>query len=208
MACLFGHKWNGCKCEKCGKLRNEGHDYAKIPNTYDEKCNICGNTRKISCTYHNWKGCQCVECGAKRDEKHDYKLKTSCKYLVVCSICGAHTISLEKFDDGTINAEVICMSMYGNVYSTLPVATQNVYLTGWSGKLNPNSKYMSISDFSYVYMGLKMFESGSNDDKSMWAPPKNSMMSSVITKEKAVQIFNAVVIKSEEIRQEVEKSGL
>lgn len=25
MACLFGHKWNGCKCTKCGKVRNEGH---------------------------------------------------------------------------------------------------------------------------------------------------------------------------------------
>ncbi len=21
MACLFGHQWNGCKCEKCGKTR-------------------------------------------------------------------------------------------------------------------------------------------------------------------------------------------
>ena len=25
MACLFGHKWDGCKCSKCGKTRNEGH---------------------------------------------------------------------------------------------------------------------------------------------------------------------------------------
>ena len=25
MACLFGHKWNGCKCQRCGKTRDEGH---------------------------------------------------------------------------------------------------------------------------------------------------------------------------------------
>ena len=27
MFCLFGHKWNGCKCERCGKIRDEGHDF-------------------------------------------------------------------------------------------------------------------------------------------------------------------------------------
>lgn len=35
MACLF-HKWNGCTCEKCGKIRTEGHRYV---NSY---CEICG----------------------------------------------------------------------------------------------------------------------------------------------------------------------
>ena len=36
MACLFGHKWDGCKCTRCGKLRNE---------------------------QHNWKTCKCYRCG-------------------------------------------------------------------------------------------------------------------------------------------------
>jgi len=36
MACLLGHKWNGCKCEKCGKQRNENHLWQS------GKCSICG----------------------------------------------------------------------------------------------------------------------------------------------------------------------
>ena len=36
MACLFGHKWNGCKCEKCGKIRNEGHQ------PENDNCLLCG----------------------------------------------------------------------------------------------------------------------------------------------------------------------
>jgi len=36
MACLLGHKWNGCKCEKCGKVRNERHHWE------NGKCTVCG----------------------------------------------------------------------------------------------------------------------------------------------------------------------
>ena len=36
MACLFGHKWDGCRCTKCGKTRDEGHA---------------------------WDGCVCTACG-------------------------------------------------------------------------------------------------------------------------------------------------
>ncbi|MDR2148374.1 MAG: hypothetical protein LBE91_18180 [Tannerella sp.] len=38
MSCLFGHKWNGCKCEKCGKTRDGQH---KLDNG---KCTECGKT--------------------------------------------------------------------------------------------------------------------------------------------------------------------
>ena len=36
IACLFGHKWQGCKCEKCGATRDKGHDW----DFY--KCKKCG----------------------------------------------------------------------------------------------------------------------------------------------------------------------
>ena len=45
MACLFGHKWNGCKCEICGKTRDEGHDFRLVDDKCMEKCVICGKTR-------------------------------------------------------------------------------------------------------------------------------------------------------------------
>ena len=40
MACLFGHKWDGCKCEKCGKVRDVGH---------------------------SWNGCVCEACGKQTE---------------------------------------------------------------------------------------------------------------------------------------------
>ena len=71
MACIFGHKWNGCICKKCGATRNEGHNWS------NGICNSC----KIDCT-HQWEKCKCTVCGMIRDEGHDWH---GCK----CSNCGA-----------------------------------------------------------------------------------------------------------------------
>ena len=60
MACLFGHKWNGCKCEKCGKERDEQHD---------------------------WNGCKCKKCEKSRDENHIFIINPG-KCEKKCSICG------------------------------------------------------------------------------------------------------------------------
>ena len=35
MACFFGHKWNGCKCSKCGIGRDSGHIWE------NGKCTVC-----------------------------------------------------------------------------------------------------------------------------------------------------------------------
>lgn len=47
MACLLGHKWNGCKCEKCGKNRDEGHQWKRIEELGFEVCSICRAQRPI-----------------------------------------------------------------------------------------------------------------------------------------------------------------
>jgi len=60
MVCLFGHKWNGCKCTKCGKIRDESHD---------------------------WNGCTCKICGKRRNEGHIFQ-KTEKPCIEKCSICG------------------------------------------------------------------------------------------------------------------------
>lgn len=57
MICLFGHKWDGCKCLKCGKTRDEEHDWSGC------KCRRCGNRRDEA---HNWKGSVCTTCGQTR----------------------------------------------------------------------------------------------------------------------------------------------
>lgn len=42
---LFGHSWKGCKCGRCGEIRDEEH---------------------------SWSGCTCITCGKTRDQDHDW----------------------------------------------------------------------------------------------------------------------------------------
>lgn len=75
MACLFGHKWNGCTCSKCGKKRDTGHDFRMVDGKCENKCAICGKVTIFPCTFKAVKGkCldRCERCGKER-ERHDYE---------------------------------------------------------------------------------------------------------------------------------------
>ncbi|MDI9468758.1 MAG: hypothetical protein QM296_00960 [Bacillota bacterium] len=39
---LFGCKWQGCKCTRCGKTRDQEHDYRPVPGRCVSKCAVCG----------------------------------------------------------------------------------------------------------------------------------------------------------------------
>ena len=72
MACLFGHKWNGCKCERCGITRDEQHDWDLCRGV----CKRCGKTQEAQ---HDWHGCYCNRCHRSRHELDEH-----CK----CRLCG------------------------------------------------------------------------------------------------------------------------
>lgn len=68
--CSFGiHRWDGCKCIRCGAKRDEDHSWINC------RCSRCGETRDVG---HAWDGCVCSVCGK---EDHDYKFVfcTKCK---------------------------------------------------------------------------------------------------------------------------------
>ena len=77
--CKIGlHTWDGCKCSKCGKTRDEQHDWSKDC----EKCSKCGKTRYNQHDYS--KDCEkCSKCSKSRDNQHDWI--TDCDK---CSKCG------------------------------------------------------------------------------------------------------------------------
>ncbi len=61
LACyVFGHKWDHCRCSRCGKIRDDS---------------------PVNIEFHDWNGCTCRLCGAKRDSGHHYQDG-------VCEICG------------------------------------------------------------------------------------------------------------------------
>ena len=94
MACLFSHKWVGCKCLKCGNLRDEQH----IWNLCKGECYVCGKKCDIQ---HDWSGCKCSKCGATRDEQHDWD---GCK----CSICGMTRDEQHSWDGSKCSRCGIC----------------------------------------------------------------------------------------------------
>ena len=67
LACkVSGHKWVGCKCERCGATRDKEHKWHVLEGKCEAVCQICGKTRSID---HEWNGYQCKRCGATRDGK-------------------------------------------------------------------------------------------------------------------------------------------
>ncbi len=45
ISCILGfHNWDGCKCSRCSKTRDDGHDWSKDC----KKCSRCGITRRLS----------------------------------------------------------------------------------------------------------------------------------------------------------------
>ena len=86
IACLFGHKWNGCRCKRCGIIRDYSHEFQPVAGKCTERCAACGKEKPLP---HQWNGCQCARCGAHRDTGHDWNGCT-------CRICG--TIREEGHD--------------------------------------------------------------------------------------------------------------
>ena len=57
MVCMF-HKWDGCKCKKCGKIRE-----VKYRNQHKMNGCTCVNCGKVYKTGHKWNHGKCEICG-------------------------------------------------------------------------------------------------------------------------------------------------
>ena len=110
MCKLLGHKWNGCKCERCDEIRDEHHNWDLCYG----KCFRCGATQPEQ---HEWNGCICSRCNEENHDWEKHRWKDGCK----CERCGEirdiddffvsqlirlYTISIrgEGFLKGTYNA--------------------------------------------------------------------------------------------------------
>ena len=91
---MLGHKWTGCKCDRCGSVRDQDH------NWYHCACQRCN---KIRDTGHVWKGVNCQAClkvDLKRKECNELQCLHSQfsndqiedsiaqKCIVRCTYCG------------------------------------------------------------------------------------------------------------------------
>lgn len=85
--CLLGHKWKGCKCARCGEVRDQEHSFDLCRG----QCVVCG---KKQTPEHAWNGCTCSRCGVVRDEGHVFDL-----CLGKCSLCGKEVTPEHTWSD-------------------------------------------------------------------------------------------------------------
>ena len=69
MICIF-HKWDGCKCVKCGKIRE-----VKYKDQHRVEWCKCVNCDKVFDTGHKWNHGKCEICGAV-DNKEGHSTDT------------------------------------------------------------------------------------------------------------------------------------
>ena len=99
LACkIAGHRWNGCKCTRCGVMRNENHDWQPVDGKCFETCALCGRGHGLP---HQWNGCKCVRCGAVHSEGH--KWIPVDQYTERCAVCGGRRPSAYVRQEAIVN---------------------------------------------------------------------------------------------------------
>ena len=80
--CILGHDWDGCKCKRCGKIRDEQHRFEQVDDRCEQKCAICGKTEPLKHQWEGsvWDGKKCTVCGLSK--------KPVSKRVVILSIVG------------------------------------------------------------------------------------------------------------------------
>lgn len=104
ITCKIGvHTWDGCKCLKCGKIRDYEHNWSQDC----EKCYKCGKKRFTSHTWNTGDCNSCSQCLKKRNDGHFWYGKVGS----VCVRCGKIFLS-----EGmkTIDGEVYTTTKIGN----------------------------------------------------------------------------------------------
>ena len=101
------HLWDGCVCSVCGRVRNTGHSYALQPESYKTKGNVTGE--EILLPTHTL---YCVKCEGKtipRAVKFEPHVWTGRGCMTKCSVCGAMPAQFTDREEYTLYSD-----KYGN----------------------------------------------------------------------------------------------
>lgn len=175
---IFGHKWEGCKCQICRSTRDTEHSWAGC------KCQICGTTRD---TEHSWTGCKCQICGTTRDEEHDWtefcgqcRICGKTRYFVhtwdgcVCTTCGMKRDSDHKWEGNTC---IVC-----GVKNPNPVPRKKKVDLVQS--IDFLDAFVRVEDGSFI-MGSKIFKD--SDDKFTRTPHEVNLSAFLISRFQVTQ---------------------
>lgn len=73
MRCIFGHRWDGCACQKCGEIRDKEHTWQLANGKCERICTVCGKKEPLPHRLESMDGqCRerCAVCGEERGLLH------------------------------------------------------------------------------------------------------------------------------------------
>lgn len=97
--CKLGHKWEGCRCKRCGQTKP--HTFGEAGKDCKATCQVCGRQE----IQHDWQGCTCDRCGEKRNMEHDLQRVSPEGELYVCAKCGRAEYKISLFNTPTHAAQ-------------------------------------------------------------------------------------------------------
>lgn len=159
MLCLF-HKWDGCKCTKCGKTRDKDHNWDLCKGM----CLRCQETRPQT---HDWNGCKCKKCGTTRATGHKWnKCKTK------CLICGRAGVEQHTWDKCKTKCTT-CGKVGEGQHKLRKTTMQEVGRIAWMeatrclGKCEHCNQVLQRSE--HVWNGCRCFNCGkTRDEEHIW----------------------------------------
>jgi len=139
MACIFGHKWDGCKCTKCGKTRNTQHKIG------DGKCTKCGKTIETVIGEGLNDGSQWTMRGnaqAKYYSKKADSLASACEMLKKLASIPPMTYYLVDTPNGTLGRDIV------GFFTESPIGTKGIQTSyRYCGKGGESVEAQSLKDF-------------------------------------------------------------
>ena len=194
------HDWNGCKCNRCSKKRDEQHDWDACAckrcskkrdeqhewngctckkcykerdehHDWSQSCNKCSICGELVNDNHNWEGCRCTKCSVTRDKGHDIE-------KFVCKKCGqvddiAHLFSLQNRSKNNSS----------EIFSTLSEHNAGILIVQLTNGANPNSCLNDglsaievASGFSFLQGVDILLQAGANPNNWKKYPPLNSLL--------------------------------
>ena len=160
--CKLGfHSWDGCKCNQCGKTRDEQHDWKKDC----EKCSKCGKTRENE---HNWNGCKCTQCSKTRDEQHDWS-----KDCEKCFKCGKTRDGQHDWSKDSKKCSNCGKSSIKLIHlAVLPIQRGNTIVFQAEDKSDKCYNLHDITQATVIYIAEDALQYFKNDD-SLWKRVRN-----------------------------------
>ena len=179
MPCFLGHQWDGCRCKKCGKMRDEDHRFELVAGQCKKMCAVCD---KLEETPHQYKPLpdqcleQCTLCGQTHSGNHPWRYAKDHK---TCARCGV----VEKLEaDESLGAEFLLelRAHYPHIVcedAAVPllgrVSTLNIMLMTFASS-GYNPPFASLWSGTYVeeefhaYLAGKTFYMSSQEDARNW----------------------------------------